>query len=52
MSICGKLAGVAAGLAAGDPIGPLLGGIAGHHVIDRDKNNEGMAEIRWPLPSA
>jgi DnaJ like chaperone protein len=44
MSVWGKLAGAAAGLAAGGPIGALLGGFAGHYVIDRDNNNEDMAE--------
>jgi DnaJ like chaperone protein len=36
MSIWGKLAGAATGLAVGGPIGALLGGVAGHYVIDRD----------------
>jgi DnaJ like chaperone protein len=44
MSIWGKLAGAAAGLAVGGPIGALLGGVAGHYVIDRDKEEEGPAE--------
>jgi DnaJ like chaperone protein len=44
MSIWGKLAGAAAGLAVGGPIGALLGGFAGHYVIDRDKDEEGVAE--------
>src|SRR5512140_3615066 len=44
MSIWGKLAGAAAGLAIGGPIGALLGGVAGHYVIDRDKEQEGPAE--------
>ena len=41
MSIWGKMAGAAAGLAIGGPIGALLGGVAGHYVIDRDKDEEG-----------
>jgi DnaJ like chaperone protein len=44
MSVWGKLAGAAAGLAVGGPIGALLGGMAGHYVIDRDKEEEGQAE--------
>jgi DnaJ like chaperone protein len=44
MSVWGKLAGAAAGLAIGGPIGALLGGVAGHYVIDRDKEQEGPAE--------
>ncbi len=44
MSVWGKLAGAAAGLAVGGPIGALLGGVAGHYVIDRDKEEEGPAE--------
>jgi DnaJ like chaperone protein len=44
MSIWGKLAGAAAGLAIGGPIGALLGGVAGHYVIDRDKEEDGPAE--------
>ncbi len=44
MSIWGKLAGAAAGLAIGGPIGALLGGVAGHYVIDRDKEQDGPAE--------
>jgi DnaJ like chaperone protein len=36
MSIWGKLAGAASGLAVGGPIGALLGGVAGHYVIDRE----------------
>ena len=44
MSIWGKLAGAAAGLAVGGPIGALLGGVAGHYVIDRDKEEDGPAE--------
>src|SRR6516225_4636871 len=44
MSIWGKLAGAAAGLAMGGPIGALLGGVAGHYVIDRDKEQDGPAE--------
>ncbi|MGD9866523.1 MAG: TerB family tellurite resistance protein [Hyphomicrobiales bacterium] len=35
------MAGAAAGLAVGGPIGALLGGVAGHFVIDRDKAGEG-----------
>jgi len=37
MSIWGKLAGAAAGLAVGGPLGALFGGIAGHYVVDREK---------------
>jgi len=44
MSVWGKLAGAAAGLAIGGPIGALLGGVAGHYVIDRDKEEDGPAE--------
>jgi DnaJ like chaperone protein len=44
MSVWGKLAGAAAGLAVGGPIGALLGGVAGHYVIDRDKEEDGPAE--------
>jgi DnaJ like chaperone protein len=44
MSIWGKLAGAAAGLAIGGPIGALLGGVAGHYVIDKDKEEDGPAE--------
>ncbi len=40
MSIWGKLAGAAAGLAVGGPIGALVGGVAGHYVIDRNKDDE------------
>ena len=36
MSIWGKLAGAASGLAVGGPIGALLGGFAGHYIIDRE----------------
>jgi DnaJ like chaperone protein len=38
------LAGAAAGLAIGGPIGALLGGVAGHYVIDRDGEEDGPAE--------
>ena len=34
----------AAGLAIGGPIGALLGGVAGHYVIDRDQEQDGPAE--------
>jgi DnaJ like chaperone protein len=44
MSIWGKLAGAAAGLAVGGPIGALLGGVAGHYVIDRDREQAGSAD--------
>src|SRR6516225_8034618 len=44
MSIWGKLAGAAAGLTIGGPIGALLGGVAGHYVIDRDQEQDGPAE--------
>jgi DnaJ like chaperone protein len=44
MSIWGKLAGAAAGLAVGGPIGALVGGVAGHYVIDKDKDEEAPAE--------
>ena len=44
MSIWGKLAGAAAGLAVGGPIGALVGGVAGHYVIDRDKEEDAPAE--------
>jgi DnaJ like chaperone protein len=41
MSIWGKFAdAAAAGLAIGGPIGALLGGVAGHHTIDRDEEEE------------
>lgn len=43
MSIWGKIAGAATGLALGGPIGALLGGVAGHLVIDRE-NDEAFAE--------
>ena len=39
MSIWGKLAGAASGLAVGGPIGALVGGVAGHYVIDREGEN-------------
>jgi len=35
MSIWGKLGGAAAGFAVGGPVGALLGGVAGHLMIDR-----------------
>jgi DnaJ like chaperone protein len=35
-SIWGKLSGVGIGLALGGPIGALLGGMAGHMLVDRD----------------
>jgi DnaJ like chaperone protein len=35
-SIWGKLSGAGIGLALGGPIGALLGGVAGHMLIDRD----------------
>src|SRR5215212_10723841 len=35
-SIWGKLGGAGIGLALGGPIGALLGGVAGHMLIDRD----------------
>ena len=38
------MAGAAAGLAIGGPIGALLGGVAGHYVIDRDEEQDGPAE--------
>jgi DnaJ like chaperone protein len=44
MSVWGKLAGAAAGLAIGGPIGALMGGVAGHYVIDRDQEQDGPAE--------
>jgi len=44
MSVWGKLAGAAAGLAIGGPMGALLGGVAGHYVIDRDQEQDGPAE--------
>jgi DnaJ like chaperone protein len=44
MSIWGKLAGAGAGLAIGGPIGALLGGVAGHYVIDRDQEQDRAAE--------
>jgi len=33
------LAGAAAGLAVGGPIGALLGGVAGHYVVNRDEDD-------------
>ena len=38
MSIWGKLAGAAGGLAVGGPLGALLGGLAGHFIVDRDND--------------
>src|SRR5919107_1216785 len=35
-SIWGKLGGAGIGLALGGPIGALLGGVAGHVVVDRE----------------
>lgn len=40
MSIWGKIAGAAAGLAVGGPFGALLGGLAGHFVVDRDRQDQ------------
>jgi DnaJ like chaperone protein len=40
MQLWGKLAGATAGLVAGGPIGALLGGVAGHYVIDRDEEED------------
>jgi DnaJ like chaperone protein len=40
MSIWEKLAAAAAQLTVGGPIGALLGGAAGHHVIDRDQEQD------------
>jgi DnaJ like chaperone protein len=37
MSIWGKIAGAAAGLAISGPLGALLGGIAGHVLLDRNR---------------
>jgi len=36
MSIWGKLGGAAAGFAVGGPLGALMGGVAGHLMIDRE----------------
>jgi DnaJ like chaperone protein len=36
VTIWGKLAGATAGLAVGGPIGALIGGVAGHFVIDQE----------------
>ena len=35
-SIWGKLGGAGIGLAVGGPIGALLGGVAGHMLVDRE----------------
>ena len=40
MSIWGKLAGAASGLAVGGPIGAMLGGVAGHYIIDRAEDED------------
>jgi DnaJ like chaperone protein len=42
MSIWGKLAGAAAGLAVWGPLGALLGGLAGHLVVDRETDGESV----------
>ncbi len=44
MSVWGKLAGAATGLVVGGPIGALVGGVAGHYVIDRDQVQDGEGE--------
>ena len=43
MSIWGKLAGAASGLAVGGPIGAMLGGVAGHYIIDRENDEDAPA---------
>jgi len=49
MSIWGKLAAAAADLPIRSPIGALLGGVAGHHVADRDKKQDGAGENQLPF---
>jgi DnaJ like chaperone protein len=44
MSIWGKLAAATAELSIGGPIAALLGGGAGHYVIDREQEQDGPAE--------
>ncbi len=44
MSVWGKLAGAATGLVVGGPICALVGGVAGHYVIDRDQVQDGEGE--------
>jgi DnaJ like chaperone protein len=44
MQLWGKLAGATAGLAAGGPFGALLGGFAGHYIIDRDEQEDTPVE--------
>lgn len=41
MSIWGKFGGAAAGLLVGGPVGAVLGGLAGHFLIDRNEDAPG-----------
>ncbi|MEK9672826.1 MAG: TerB family tellurite resistance protein [Rhodospirillaceae bacterium] len=40
MSIWGKVIGGVAGFAMGGPLGALLGGVAGHHLYDKQKDQD------------
>jgi DnaJ like chaperone protein len=49
MSIWGKLAGAAAGLAVGGPLGALVGGFAGHMIVDRDNDAGPDKEVAFTI---
>jgi DnaJ like chaperone protein len=49
MSIWGKLAGAAGGLAAGGPLGALVGGLAGHFIVDRENDASADKEVAFTI---
>jgi len=49
MSIWGKVAGAAAGLAVGGPLGALVGGFAGHMVVDRDNETPPDKQVAFTI---
>jgi DnaJ like chaperone protein len=49
MSIWGKLAGAATGLALGGPFAALIGGVAGHLIVDRDNDAEPDKQIAFTM---
>ncbi len=49
MSIWGKFGGVAAGMLVGGPIGALVGGLAGHFLVDRDAPPSGDGNVVFTI---
>lgn len=52
MSLWGKLTGAAVGFGFGGPIGAIIGGLAGHYLLDRDSDGDGQGPMDGDRESA